>query len=174
MWFETSDELVEAAARLCVATGQALPKLMNTTPASLRAWAQRLLAVEAENQSASKMRGHEVVRVCEKLRISLAQFVGEDGFTALLRRAVALARADAPSLQTVKVTADGRLEGIEEFAAGAQQDVEAATAITAQVLSLLVTFIGESITLRLLRDAWPETSGRRIVESEDFDEQRTN
>ena len=99
------------------------------------------------------------MRVCEKLRISLTRFVGADGFTALLRRALALARADVPSLQTVKVTADGRLEGLEEFAADSENaGVEAATAITAHLLGLLVTFIGEPLTLRLVREAWPDVA----------------
>ena len=88
--------------------------------------------------------------------------------SALLRRALALARADLPSLRTVKVTLDGRLEGIEEFTPHAGDGVEAATAITAHLLGLMVTFIGESLTLRLMRDAWPDTSGRTTLQSEDF------
>jgi hypothetical protein len=110
--------------------------------------------------------GNEVLRVFEKLRGALRQFVGADGFTSLVRRALVLARADAPSLQTVKVTADGRLEGIGESAVDAS-DVEAATAITAHLLGLLVTFIGEPLTLRLLRDVWPDEASRTIVEPED-------
>ncbi len=131
---------------------------MNTSSASIRDWARRLLAVEAANQSASETQVHEVVRAFEKLRTSLTQFVGADGFTALLRRALALARADVPALQNVKVTAAGHLEGIEEFAADAGAGIKAAGAITEQLLGLLVTFIGESLTLRMLREAWPDAS----------------
>lgn len=129
---------------------------MNSPSASIRVWAGRLLAVEAANRSASDAQVHEAVRVSEKLRISLAQFVGADGFTALLRRALVLARADVPLLQSAKVTPDGRLEGMQEAAADAGTDVEAATAITEHVLALLVVFIGESLTLRLMREAWPD------------------
>ena len=64
--------------------------------------------------------GTKAVRVFEKLRISLTRFAGADGFTALLRRALVLARSDVPSLQSVKVTADGRLEGFEEISAAAK------------------------------------------------------
>jgi hypothetical protein len=135
---------------------------MNSPSASIRAWAQRLLAVEAANPPASGVREPEVVRVCEKLRISLTQFIGADGFIALLRRALALARVDVPSLQTTRMTAEGRLEGIEE--AGG----EAAITITAHLLGLLVTFVGESLTRRLMRKALPDTSDRMIEESEDF------
>jgi len=141
---------------------------MSTPSALIRAWAQRLLAAEAANQSAPDAHSRTVVRICEKLRIALTQFVGADGFTALLRRALALAGADVPLLKTVKVTSDGRLEGIEEVAADANKDVEAAIAITAHLLGLLFTFIGESLTLRLLRDAFPDASGRMTLEPEDF------
>lgn len=129
---------------------------MTPPPASIRAWAERLLAVEAADQRASDAHLNEAVRVSEKLRISLTRFVGADGFTALLQRALALARADVPSLQTVRVTPSGRLERIEEIVADGEHDGNAATAITAHLLELLVTFVGESITLRLVRDAWPE------------------
>jgi hypothetical protein len=113
--------------------------------------------MEAAIQSASNPQPHEAVRVCEKLRISLTRFAGADGFTALLRRALVLAQAEVPSLQMVKITTDGRLEGLEEFVADAENPgVEAAIAITAHLLWLLVTFVGEPITLRLAREAWPD------------------
>lgn len=121
-------------------------------------WAQRLLAAEAANPSAPDAQADEALRISEKLRISLIRFVGADGFTALLRRALVLARADIPWLEAVKVTLDGRLEGIGEFPAEAGTGVEAVTAITQHMLDLLVNFIGESLTLRLLRDAWPDAS----------------
>ena len=121
--------------------------------------AQRLLAVEAASQSASHPHVHEAVRVCEKLQISLTRFAGSDGFKSLLRRALALARADFPSLQTVKFKPDGSLEGYEVLAVDATNGGrEAAVAITAHLLGLLVTFIGKPFTLRLVREAWPDTS----------------
>jgi hypothetical protein len=86
---------------------------MDSSPESIRAWAQRLLAVEVANKSASDAEGHEMLRVFEKLRISLTQFVGAYGFTALMRRSLALARSEVPSLQTATVNAEGRLEGIQ-------------------------------------------------------------
>lgn len=134
-----------------------LAQVMNTPSPSIRDWAQRLLAAEAMSQSASAAHAQEGVRVCEKLRISLTRFAGADGFTSLLRRALMLAQAEVPALQTVKVTVGGRLEGLEELVAGAENPgIEAATAIIAHLLSLLVTFIGEPITLRLVREVWPD------------------
>ena len=66
-----------------------------------------------------------------------------------------------PALQSVKIGADGRLEGFAQIVAdegtGAAGS-EAAVAITAHLLDLLVTFIGEPLTLTLVRAAWPDTS----------------
>src|SRR5258708_6469502 len=136
---------------------------MNTPSPSIRAWAERLLAVEAANPSASESRTQVAVRVFERLRISLTRFVGADGFTALQRRALAMARTDAPSLRTVKLTAEGRPEGIEE----ADEDGESATEMIAHLLSLLITFIGESLALRLMHDAFPDADGQMIKKSEE-------
>jgi hypothetical protein len=97
------------------------------------------------------------VRVFEKLRISLARFAGPDGFASLLRRALVLARAEVPALQSVEAKADGSIEGFERVAAQVGDGgADAAVAIIAHLLGLLVTFVGESLTLRLVRDAWPD------------------
>lgn len=102
---------------------------------------------------------HQAVRVCEKLRISLTRFAGADGFTSLLRRALALARSEVPVLHGMQVKADGSLEGLEELVADhSSRGVEAAAAITTHLLGLLVTFIGEPLTLRLVREAWPDAA----------------
>jgi hypothetical protein len=141
---------------------------MDSLPLSIRAWAQRLLASETANQSGSQTYPHELLRVLEKLRNALTQFVGADGFTALMGRALALARREVPSLETAKITPEGRLEGLEEHGAGATNHAEAAAAITAHLLALLVNFIGEPLTFRLMRDVWPDESGRTTIESEDL------
>jgi hypothetical protein len=123
----------------------------------MRNLAQRLLAVEAANQSATDAHLHEAVRVCERLRISLTRLAGSDGFASLLRRALALARAEVPALARVTVSPDCSMEGLEELAAHATDGgVHAPAAITAHFLELLVTFIGEPLTLRIVRDAWPD------------------
>ena len=90
---------------------------MDTLSPSIRDLARRLLAVEAASQSAADPRVHEAVRVCEKLRVSLTRFAGVDGSRALLRRALALARAEVPALHGVTEKADGSMEGLEKVAA---------------------------------------------------------
>jgi hypothetical protein len=120
----------------------------------MRDFARRLLAVEAASPSDTHTRAHEAVRVCEKLRISLTRFAGADGFTSLLRRTLVLARAEVPSLNEIQIKPDGSLEDLATIPDGN----DAAVAIIAHLLALLVTFIGEPLTLRLLCEAWPDGS----------------
>ena len=135
---------------------------MDTPSPSIRDLARRLLAAEAASQSAAEPRVHEAIRVCEKLRVSLTRFAGVDGFRSLLRRALALARAEVPALQGVTEKADGSIEGLEKVVAdGGNSGVggsDAAVAVTAHLLGLLVTFIGEPLTVCLVREAWPDAS----------------
>ena len=125
---------------------------MDMPSPSVRDLARRLLALEAASPTATDASAHEASQVCAKLQISLIRFSGPDGFSALMRRALALARTDVALLQSVKLTADGRLEGLD------QVGTDGAIAITAHLLGLLATFIGEPLTLRLVREAWPDAS----------------
>jgi hypothetical protein len=53
---------------------------------------------------------------------------------------------------------------VDKLAADARDvAVDAAVAITAQLLGLLVTFIGEPLTVRLVREAWPDASWGKII-----------
>ncbi len=131
---------------------------MDTPSSLMRELSLRLLAA---SQTASEQHVHEAAMVSEKLRIPLTKFAGAEGFASLLRRALVLAGAEVPSLQSIKVGAEGRLEGFEQLPADtgtAAGGREAAVAITSHLLGLLGTFIGEPLTLRLVREAWPETS----------------
>ena len=131
---------------------------MDQPSPSVRELARRLLAA---SRSDSGSHEHEAMQVCGTLRTSLTRFAGSDGFTSLISRALALASAEVPALQSVKIGAGGRLEGFQELAADPEVNAtggEAAIAITAHLLALLVTFIGEPLTRNLLREAWPEMS----------------
>ena len=135
---------------------------MNAPSPSMRNLARHLLAASRSAPSGDgDLKGgrpiHEAVRVCETLRIAVTRFAGPDGFAALLRRALALARVEAPALQSVRLGTDGRIEGIEEIVAQGG-GVEAAVSLAAHVLMLLVMFIGEPLTLRLIRESWPDAN----------------
>ncbi|MGZ9189994.1 MAG: hypothetical protein ACXW39_08060, partial [Nitrospira sp.] len=67
---------------------------------------------------------------------------------------------EAPSLSAVQVAADGSLKGLDELEP--QTDKEHArdggAILIAQLIGLLLTFIGEGLTLRLVQDVWPEAA----------------
>lgn len=131
---------------------------MDHPTSSLQELARRLVAT---SQSAAVPHVHEAVVVSERFRISLTKFAGADGYTSLMRRALTLASEDVPCLDRIKVGAGGRLEGFEQLDAGPGSSVargECAVAITAHLLWLLDTFIGKPLTLKLVREAWPEVS----------------
>ena len=130
---------------------------MSTAPPAIRDFARRLIALEAARNEPPAA---GAVRVGEKLRLPLARLAGEAGFRSLMSRALAMAKAEVPSLVAVQVRADGSLEGLD--GRGNEQDAavagEAGVVVVAQLLGLLVTFIGEPLTLRLVRDSWPDVS----------------
>jgi hypothetical protein len=86
--------------------------------------------------------------------------MGKVGFRELLSRALALANAEVPWLRAVHVKADGSFEGLDELGAQVDPDeiFEGRVVLLAQLLGLLVTFIGEDLTLRLVREVWPKLS----------------
>jgi hypothetical protein len=133
---------------------------MSTAHPSLHDLARRLLAIEAASAQSSDAHVDEAVRVCEKLRAPLVKFAGLAGFSSLLSRALALAKAEVPALKTVRVRADGVLEGFDEVERTQSSEApnKEAVVLVAQLLGLLVTFIGNPLTLRLVRDAWPDVS----------------
>lgn len=86
--------------------------------------------------------------------------MGGAGFQALLARALALAAVEAPWLAAVLVVADGELEGLAVAQArlDAAEFSEGEAALLAQLLGLLVAFIGQALTLRLIIQIWPQLS----------------
>lgn len=128
----------------------------NSLSPEIRALAQRLItheAVAGNLAEASSMAA--VLGVSEKLRRPFSTLAGSSGFRSLLARSLTLAKTEAPGLGTVQVKPDGSLEGLSDL--GNQgQDSEAGILLIAQLLGLLVTFIGEGLMLSLVLDAWPD------------------
>ena len=130
---------------------------MSQTTSQTRDFAERLIAYETRGNKASGEKIPAAFSVCEKLRPHLATLMGNAGFRALLSRARVRAEADVPSLRAVQVNADGFLAGLDTPEAQADPEALAmgSVALVAQLLGLLVAFIGEKLTLRIVCDAWP-------------------
>ena len=128
----------------------------------MRDLAQRLLSYEASAGSTSTSAEITTLRVYQKLRHSLSELAGSAGFQALASRALTLARSEVPSLSAVQVGADGNLEGMSsiEPSINAEMDRihEGGIILISRLLGLLFTFLGEALTLSLLRDAWPDAA----------------
>jgi hypothetical protein len=130
---------------------------LNMTAApGMRDLAHRLLVYEA---GAGKASEPPAIRVYEKLRQSLGEFVGVAGFQSLASRALTLARPEVPSLSAALVAADGSLEGLGEietrFGMGKDSTTDGEIILIARLLGLLRLFLGEALTLSLLRSTWP-------------------
>jgi hypothetical protein len=130
-----------------------------TPPPEMRDLAHRLLTYEAVADKISEPVESAALRVYEKLRQSLGAFAGTAGFQSLASRALALARTEAPSLSVARVSADGSLQGLDEFEHQIDMDKsragEGGIILIACLLGLLLIFLGENVTLSLLRNAWP-------------------
>jgi hypothetical protein len=135
-----------------------------TTLSRMRDLAQRLLDYEAFAGNASEPGESATLRVYEKLRQGLGEFAGVAGFQSLASRALALARTEAPSLNAVRVSTDGALQGlgeiehqfdIDKVQAGEFPAGEGGIILIARLLGLLLIFLGEALTLSLLQITWP-------------------
>ena len=133
---------------------------MSTTSPEIQDLARRLLAFEAAHDNALDAQVDVVLHVIEELRMRLIRLAGVEGFRSLLSRALTLAKAEAPALTMVQVRTDGSLEGFNGIEQGQEAGAtgQAGIVLVAQLLELLVTFIGAPLTVRLVHDKWPDAS----------------
>jgi hypothetical protein len=138
----------------------------------MRDLAHRLLDYEAAAGKTSDPAESATLRVYEKLRQSIGDFAGTAAFNSLASRALAMARSEIPSLRAAQVSADGTLQGLrhglgqglsefgpqielEKDVAGEHRAGDEGIVVIARLLGLLRVFVGEALTLSLLRNAWP-------------------
>jgi hypothetical protein len=121
-------------------------------PPQTRDLAQSLIAYEGAAGKTSEPMEFAAFRVCETLRRPVCALAGVPGFRSLLSRSLALARAEAPCLSAVQVAADGSLQGLDELGRQMDKDQvrEGGVVLIARLLGLLLTFIGEAMTSRLV------------------------
>ena len=131
---------------------------MSRSTPQMRAFAEVLIACETDENPSFGTERPADFPVFEKLRSPLAMLMGSGGFRALLARALALARAEIPWLRAVHVNADGALAWEDELhpPLAPAEILEGRIVLLAQMLGLLVVFIGPGLPARLIEEIWPK------------------
>ena len=139
---------------------------VNPVSPAVQDLAQWLFEHEVVAGGSCEKKMHGAFRVCDKLRNPLSTLAGIAGYKSLLNRALTLAKADVHGLDAYQVNAQGYLE-IPEWAEPKQnpegaepkqnidEKINGELSIVAHMLGLLFIFIGEHLTLKLVRDVWP-------------------
>jgi CheY-like chemotaxis protein len=137
---------------------------MNQTTPQLQSLATRLIAQEASRKSAG-IHVLATFHVSEKLAPHVANLMGKGGYRALLGRALALASAEVPWLNAVKVNADGTLEGFQalHMQADPADFLEGKVVVLAHLIELLVALIGSDLTATLVADIRPKLGSNNIA-----------
>jgi hypothetical protein len=138
-----------------------------TLSPEIRDLAQRLLTYEAGADTNCRPAKSATLRVYEKLRQSLTAIAGATSFKSRACRALVLAKSEDIGLGVVQITADGFLQDFSEYEPQVDIDKgqnsiyqanERGIILIARLLGLLHIFLGEVMTLCLLRDAWPDAT----------------
>ena len=130
---------------------------MSQVSVASRNFASRLIAQDAKSKNTFPSNRIDPFPVIEKFRAPLTNLMGAVGFGALISRSLALATAEIPTLRSVHVNAEGVWEGLAALEAqlGFDRFHEARVVVLAHLLGLLVAFVGEALTLRLVSEIWP-------------------
>jgi hypothetical protein len=128
-----------------------------SAPPNAKEFAQLLLAHEVALGKPIGTKGVVAFRVVEKLRGPLGKAIGVGGFHSLMSRALTLAGPEVSWLMALQIKNDGSLEGLNEVRSklDSQKLAEGEAVLVSELLGLLVTFIGATLTQQLLRDIWP-------------------
>ena len=121
---------------------------------------RRMLVREAGTGADASAVAAATGRLCEHFAHHLRPLVGDAGVAAIYARSLHLAQRHVPGLVPVRASGqdDGPLTRAQHFLKHQESPVaaEAAVAVLATVGELLASFIGDSLTTRLLREAWPD------------------
>ena len=129
----------------------------------LRQLALRVLAHHAGPAASAEVFAGAAHRAYDDLARVSAQLIGQAGVDALTSRAVHLAQQEYPWLVHRREAEQPEGPFAQVVVCLKRQDPvvasEAAGSVLATLALLLVTFIGESLTMQLLRKAWPDAFG---------------
>jgi hypothetical protein len=143
--------------------------MRQATP-QLRDLARRLLALEAKKARTSAALAEVMEKSCGRLHARLDPLIGDGGYRALLARALHLAVKEFPWLDVIRVKEHPAcdLVGLREAVKGQKASAanEAFALVLANIIWLLVTFIGEDIAFGLVEEVWPEAETAAAVSAE--------
>jgi hypothetical protein len=125
--------------------------------------ARRLLVHEAPVGDAHVGSTTAAVRVYDKLFAHLAPLVGVVGVQLLLVRSTKLAQGEHGWLADVTIL-DGAAK-LRERLQDPPISIESAVVLFATFLTLMTTFIGERLTIEVLRTAWPTLEEKAPAET---------
>ena len=99
-------------------------------------------------------------RTIEKLAQHLSVPMGPDSFQSLLARSLSRSTVEVPWLGKLRATGTGHLDGLANARATFSADdiSEGEVVLLTHFLELLVAFIGPSMTLKFVRETWPQLS----------------
>lgn len=129
---------------------------MSQAKPQMRLIAIEIVGIEAAMTAASEADAAGLSTI-DRLRPQLATLMGHGGVRALFGRALVLAREEVSWLGEVQVSGAGDWEGLAALRQKAPPAElrELEIVLLAQVLGLLVAFIGPSLTSRLVAEIWP-------------------
>ena len=129
--------------------------------AALRQVAVRVLMRHAGPDADAAALAAAARRAYDELARVLVPIIGQVGIDALAARALHLAQQEYPWLPKTRDPEPVNGTFTHVGSALEQQDAalatEAAAAVLATLTGLLATFVGESLTSRLMRKAWPDS-----------------
>ena len=118
--------------------------------------ARRLLSAEGDSGASSQACAEASARVYDKLSAQLIPLLGVAGVQALFARSAKLAAAHHACLAELAdgIDASTRLRASLQ-ALAPEAASETAALLFGTLLELIVTFIGDRLTVQALRSAWP-------------------
>ena len=127
-------------------------------------FSERLIALETNRHKSSMDRTEPSFFAGERLRPHLVTLMSNVGTNALMSRALVLSCVEVPWLRTLRVKADGSVEGLDKLPIRMHSEEfrQGRVILLAQLLGLMVALIGERLTLWLVAEAWPELSPNHL------------
>jgi histone H3/H4 len=121
---------------------------------------RRLLAREAGTDADARAIAAAARRLCERFAQQVTPLIGDAGVAAICARSLHLTQQQFPSLAPLHLSDHGDAPFTRVQLALEQQQPAVACAAAVAVLTtvgdVLASFIGERLTTRLLREAWPD------------------